>query len=175
MFWMNKLLPVVLQGHSRIIAPSFVEPGSSAARIGRPSELAHVVGKLAKSSLALRKRGFGTFAFRNFLGNDIDAENVASGVFQRMPVGKPNTLCVTTVGALAADLYAGDSLAGSENRLDDVLDLIGNLGDRVSHGPANMVCNGNSADLGQMPVDLEISAVRGKEGKSNRSGFVQKL
>jgi hypothetical protein len=56
-----------------------------------------------------------------------------------------------------------------------VLDLIGNKWDRVSHGPADMVRNGNPADLGQMPVDLEISAVGGKEGKSNRSSFVQKL
>jgi hypothetical protein len=56
-----------------------------------------------------------------------------------------------------------------------VLDLIGNLWDRVSHGPADMVRTGNPADLGQMPVDLEISAVGGKEGKSDRGGFVQKL
>ena len=137
--------------------------------------MAHVVGKLAKSSFAFRKRLFGTFAFRDFLGNDIDAENVTGGVFQRMPVGQPNTLRVATVGSLAANLYAGDGLAGSENRLHDVFDLIGDLWDRVAHGPANMVCNGNPADLRQVPVDLEISAIGGQEGKSNRSGFVQQL
>jgi hypothetical protein len=90
-------------------------------------------------------------------------------------VGEPDTLRVATVRSLAADLNARDGLAGSENRLDDVLDLIGNLWDRVSHGPADMVGNGDPADLGQMPVDLEISAVRGKEGKSDRGGFIQKL
>jgi hypothetical protein len=142
------------------------------ARVGRPSKLAHVVGKLAKSSFAFRKRRFGTFAFRNFLGNDIDAENVTGGVFQRMPVGQPNTLRVATVRSLAANLYAGNGLAGSENRLHDVFDLIGNLWERVADGPANMVCNGNPADLGQMLVDLEISAIGGKEGESNRGGLV---
>jgi hypothetical protein len=137
--------------------------------------LAHVVGKLAKSSFAFRKRRFRTFAFCNFLGNDIDAQDPASAIFQRVPVRKPDTLCVTAARSLAADLYARDCLAGSENRLDDVLDLIGNLWNGVSHGPADMVGNGNPADLGQMPVDLEISAVGGEEGKSDRGGFVQKL
>jgi hypothetical protein len=172
---MNEPLPVALQCHSSIIIPSFVKPGSSTARIGRPSKLAHVVGELAKSSFAFGKRRFGTFAFRDFLGNDIDAENVASGIFQWMPVRQPDTLCVTAVRSLAADFYAGDGLTGAENRLDDALDLIGNLRDRLSHGPADMVRNGNSTDLGQMPIDLEISAIRGEEGKSNRSGLVQKL
>jgi hypothetical protein len=101
--------------------------------------------------------------------------NVASGIFQRVPVGEPDTLCVTTVRSLAADLYACDGFAGSKNRLNDVLDLIGNLWNRISHRPADVVRNGNPADLGQMPVDLEISAVRGKEGKSDRGSFVQEL
>jgi hypothetical protein len=92
-----------------------------------------------------------------------------------MPVGQPNTLRVATVGPLTANLYAGDGLAGSENLLHDVFDLIGDLRDRVAHRPANMVYNGNPADLRQVPVDLEISAIGGQEGKSNRSGFVQQL
>jgi len=179
MVWMNELLPFrpfyVLQCCPCIVVPSLVEPGSLTARVGRPSELAHVVGKLAKSAFAFRERRFGTFALRDFFGDDIDAENVAGGIFQRMPVRQPNTLRVGTVGSLAVDLYARDGLAGSENRLHDVLDLIGNLRDRVADGPADMLCNGNPADLCQMPVDLKIAAIGGKEGESNRSRLVQKL
>jgi hypothetical protein len=137
--------------------------------------LAHVVGKLSKSSLAFSKRRFGTFAFSDFLGNDIDAENAASGILQRVPVGKPDTLCVTAVRSLAADLYACDGPASAENRLNYVLDLIGNLRDRVSHGPSDVVRDGNPADLGQVPIDLEISAVRGEERESDRGGVVHKL
>jgi len=90
---MNKLLPVVVQGHSCIIVPSLVEPGSPTARIGRPSELAHVVGKLAKSSFAFRERRFGPLALRDFLGNDIDAKNGTGGVFQRMQSAKHARRC----------------------------------------------------------------------------------
>jgi hypothetical protein len=42
-----------------------------------------------------------------------------------------------------------------------VLDLIGNLRDRLSHRPADMVLDGNPADLGQVPVDLQISVSLG--------------
>jgi hypothetical protein len=73
------------------------------------------------------------------------------------------------------DLYAADGLASLENRRYDALDLIGNLRDRLSHRPADVVRDRNPADLGQMPVDLQISAVRSEERKSDRSGFVQKL
>jgi hypothetical protein len=175
----KELLPLralhLLQCHFRIVVPTFVEPSSSTDRIGRPGELAHVVGKLPKSSLAFSKRRFGTFAFCNFLGNNIDAENAASGILQRVPVGKPDTLCVTAVRSLAADLYACDGLASAENRLHYLLDLIGNLRDRVSHGPSDVVRDGNPADLGQVPVDLQISAVRGEERESDRGGVVHKL
>jgi hypothetical protein len=88
---------------------------------------------------------------------------------------QPNTLGVATVRPLAADLNADDGLAGSENRLHDVFDLIGDLGDRVADGPANMVWNGDSADLSQMPVDLEVTAIGRKEGKSDRCSLVQQL
>jgi hypothetical protein len=76
-----------------------------------------------------------------------------------MPVRHPNTLRVAIVGPLAVNLYTGDGFAGSENGLHDVFDLIGNLWDRVADGPANMVRDGNSADLRQALVDLQISAI----------------
>jgi hypothetical protein len=50
-----------------------------------------------------------------------------------------------------------------------------NLRDRLSHRPADVIRDGNPADLGQVPVDLQISAVRGEKRKSDRGGFVQKL
>jgi hypothetical protein len=138
MVWMNKFLPFgplyVLQRCPRIIVPSLVEPRSPTAPIGRPGKLAHVVGELAKSSFAFNKRRFGTFTLRDFLGNDIDAENLAGAVFQRMPGRHPNTLRVATVGSLAVNLYSGDGFAGSQNRLHDVFDLIGDLRDRVTAG-----------------------------------------
>jgi hypothetical protein len=56
---------------------------------------------MGPSVIGFRKRSFGTFAFGNFLGNDIDAENVTSGIFQRVPVRKPDTLCVTAARSLA--------------------------------------------------------------------------
>ena len=57
---------------------------------------------------------------------------------------------------------------------DDVLDLIGNKWDRISHGPTDMVCNGNPADLRQMPVDLLISAIGREKCETNRGSFVDK-
>jgi hypothetical protein len=77
MIRMNQLLPIrvchVLRCCPRIVMPTFVEPSPSTARIGRPSKLAHVVRKFAKSSFAFCKYRFGTLAFRNFLGNDVNA------------------------------------------------------------------------------------------------------
>ena len=124
------------------------------------------------------------FAFGNFLGNDIDAENVASGIFQWVPVGKPDTLCVTAVRSLAADLYARDGLAGSENRLDDVLDLIGNLWDRIFnrrvvdfldfflgnyHWPVFNIAD-SAIVTGAMLLVLEILSAKSRENAESTSG-----
>ena len=94
-------------------------------------------GKFERTSLQgfVRKlqRRLGAFLLGNFLGRDIDAENSAIFSLQRMPVGNPHALCVTPVRSLAIDLYAGDRLPGPQNRLDEQLDLVGNLRDGISH------------------------------------------
>jgi hypothetical protein len=140
---MMRLLPSptlhLIERRTRIFVPALVEPSSPTGRIGRPRKLAHVVGKLAKSLLARGQGRFGALAFSNLLGNDVDADDTAVSLSQRMPISHPDTFCIFPIRSLAADFYAGNRLTGAQYCSHDLFDVVGNLGNRFPHRTPNMV------------------------------------
>src|SRR6185437_4745487 len=86
-------LPAVLlhlfDRRPRVVIPALVVPVSRPCLVGHPDELADIVGEFAKPAFALAQRRFagcqhrlGARPFRYVLGDDVDADNGACGVFQ---------------------------------------------------------------------------------------------
>jgi hypothetical protein len=122
---------------------------------------------LGRDPLLLRALAIG-----NFLGNHIYARNGAIRAPYRMPAGEPEPLRIGSVRPLPVDLDAGDGLARAQDALDDALDLIGDLRERLAHGASDMIGDRNSADFSQTLVDLKVAAVRRQECKADRGGVV---
>ena len=88
--------------------------------------------EVAQPLLASGEFGFGTLALGNFLGSDIDPDDVPGLVFQWMPVCDPNALHIRSVGPLAVDFDTGNRFARTQDRLYNLLNLLGELRGTVS-------------------------------------------
>ena len=88
--------------------------------------------EVAQPLLASGEFGFGTLALGNFLGSDIDPDDVPGPVFQWMPVCDPNALHIRSVGPLAVDFDTGTRFARTQDRLYNTLNLLGDLRNRLA-------------------------------------------
>jgi len=75
-----------------------------------------------------------------------------------MPIGDPEPL-VGLIGALACDFNAGHGIAGFHDRADDAFDRVGQRRHAVSHRTSQVIFDGDTADIGEALVDLQIAAV----------------
>ena len=109
--------------------------------------------------LAGHQRGLCTFALGDFLGRNVDAENVAARVLQRIPVRQPAPVGADSIRALSADLDVRHRLALGDDGLHELLHLAGDIRHHFADGVAEMILHRNSAYVGQALVDLKVAAI----------------
>ena len=91
-----------------------------------------------------------------------------------MPIGHPPAL-FGLIGALAGNLDAGHRIARVHDRADNVFDRVCQTGHAVSYRTSQMVFNRNAAYFGKALVDLQIAAVRRKNGQPYRRRIIDQL
>lgn len=128
--------------------------------------------KAAEPLLRSRNGGLSALAFGDLLGRDVDANDQAAAVFQGMPVGDPDAILVGAVGPLAVDFDAGDGLAGTHNRPDELFHLIGHFRDRLAYRPSNVIGDGQAANLRQVLIDHHVTAIRAEKRQPDRRRLV---
>src|SRR5262249_9486472 len=92
-----------------------------------------------------------------------------------MPAGQPATIGAELVDALAADFDPRDRLSGRQDRLNDLFDMIGEIGHDVAHRSPDMVGDRNSAHFGQTLIDLQVAAIRRNACEPDRGSIVDQL
>ena len=148
---MVHLLPAptlhVFEGRSRVVMPTLIVPVNPALGIGGPGELADVVGELAKPQFAFAQGfvisseyRFGALALGNLLGRDIDPDDFANWIAQRVPISDPPAI-LGYVRALARDLNASHRLTGADDGTDDAFDSIGQSRYAVANRTPQMIFN----------------------------------
>ena len=115
--------------------------------------------QVAQLVLAGGEVGFGTLSCGNFLGGDIDPDDVPARVFRRMPVCDQDAIYIRPVGPLTVDLDAGDGFARTQDRLHNLLYLVSDLRNRLPDRPSDMVSNRNAANFRQVLIDHHVATI----------------
>jgi hypothetical protein len=92
-----------------------------------------------------------------------------------MPIRRPHALGIEFVSALPMDFNAHNRLSAVDHSLNDFFDFIRNLRHGFADRSPDMVGNGNTADLSQVLIDLQITTIGGEKRKPDRSGVINKL
>src|SRR4051794_4811372 len=113
-------------------------------------------------------------ALGNFLGGDIDGDDLAAGRAKGMPIGDPETL-LGLVDALAGHFDADDRFAGFNDGPYDSFDGVGESRDAVPYKTPEMILNGDTAYLGKALIYPQVATIRRETCEPNGSGIVNKL
>src|SRR5271156_1293368 len=113
-------------------------------------------------------------ALGDFFGRDVDSDNFAFSIAQRVPIGDPPAF-FGSVRALATDLNASYRLASTHDRTDNAFDRIGQSRYTVANRASQVILDGNAAYVGKALVDLQVTAVGRKDGEADRCGVVDQL
>ena len=126
--------------------PAFVVPIYPASGVGRPGELADVVGKFAEAQIAFAQRllagsyySFGALAFGDVLRNYIDPDHFPVGVLRRMPICNPDVVGIELVDTLTANFDAGNRLTGIHDRLNELFNLLRHLRNGLADRSPDMI------------------------------------
>jgi hypothetical protein len=125
--------------------------------------------------LAGNEVGFNPLAFGDFLGGNIDTDDVSAPAFQWMPISNPDPLHVRSVRPLAVDLDTGDRIARTQDCLHNMFNLIGDLRNRLTDRSSKVFSDRNAADFGHMLIYQYVATISTEKGKADRCGLVNQL
>ena len=83
---------------------------------------------------------FGALALGDFFSRDVDSDNFAFSIAQRMPIGDPPAF-FGFVRPLASNFNASHRLAGAHDRTDDAFDRIGQSRYAVANRAPEVILN----------------------------------
>ncbi len=105
---------------------------------------------------------------RSDIRSDQDhAEQPASGVGRRIPADRPGLARLPAAGR-DADLQINHGLTGGDHTLQQLVHLVAEVTQELSHGATDVVRGGTAVQPGQDVVDLKMAPRGVIEGKTDR-------